>query len=56
MAWQRARNPEQKEQRRVAILDAAATLFEQGGLDNVSLNAIATEAGISNFALNFSKE
>lgn len=47
MAWQRARNPEQKEQRRTAILEAAARLFEQGGLDVVSLKAIASEAGIS---------
>ncbi len=47
MAWQRARNPEQKEQRRTAILEATAKLFEEGGLDGVSLNAIANEAGIS---------
>lgn len=47
MAWQRARNPEQKEQRRTAILEATAKLFEEKGLDGVSLNAIASEAGIS---------
>jgi AcrR family transcriptional regulator len=47
MAWQRARNPEQKEQRRTAILEATAKLFEEEGLDGVSLNAIANEAGIS---------
>ena len=47
MVWQRARNPEQKEQRRAALLEAAATLFEQEGLDGVSLNAIANQAGIS---------
>lgn len=47
MAWQRARNPEQKEQRRTGILDATAKLFEDEGLESVSLNAIANAAGIS---------
>jgi len=47
MAWQRARNPEQKEQRRTEILDATARLFEAQGLEGVSLNGIAAEAGIS---------
>lgn len=47
MTWQRARNPEQKEQRRTDILDATARLFEAQGLDGVSLNGIAAEAGIS---------
>jgi AcrR family transcriptional regulator len=47
MTWQRARSPEQKEQRRAAILEAAATLYESQGLDRASLNAIAREAHIS---------
>jgi len=47
MVWQRARKPEQIEQRRLALLDAAAKLFEQQGFDKVSLNAIARAANIS---------
>ncbi|MFH2008741.1 MAG: TetR family transcriptional regulator [bacterium] len=47
MSWQRATKPEQKEQRRAAILEATAELFEQHGIDGASLNAIATQAGIS---------
>ncbi len=47
MAWQRARNPEQKAERRAEILDATARLFETAGLEGASLNAIAAEAGIS---------
>lgn len=45
--WQRARQPEQKEQRRAAILEAAAELFERDGFDKLSLTAIARQAGIS---------
>jgi AcrR family transcriptional regulator len=47
MVWKRARNPEQKEQRRLALLDAAARLFEQQPFDEISLNAIARAANIS---------
>lgn len=47
MTWKRARSPEQKEQRRAAILEAAAALFEEGGLDKASLNAIARAAHLS---------
>lgn len=47
MAWKRARKPEQKEQRRTVILNAAAQLFERHGLDKVSLNAIAKQSKIS---------
>ncbi len=47
MTWKRARSPEQKEQRRRAILAAAATLFEDKGLERASLNAIARKACIS---------
>lgn len=45
--WQRARRPEQKEQRRAAILQAAAVVYERDGLEQASLNAIAREAAIS---------
>jgi AcrR family transcriptional regulator len=45
MSWQRARQPEQKEERRQEILNAAAKLFESGDYNSVSFNAIAREAG-----------
>lgn len=45
--FQRARRPEQKEQRRATILAAAADLFEAGGFERVSLNAIARRAGLA---------
>ncbi len=45
--FQRARRPEQKEQRRAAILAAAAELFEANGFEGVSLNAIARRAGLA---------
>jgi AcrR family transcriptional regulator len=41
----RARQPEQIELRREAILRAALGLFQRDGLENVSLNDIAREAG-----------
>jgi AcrR family transcriptional regulator len=47
MAWQRARQPEQKEQRRQAIMEAAALLFKERDYDDVSLNAIAQQAGMA---------
>ena len=47
MGWQRARSPEQKEQRRAEILAAAASLFDRDGLDGAGLNAIARQAGLS---------
>jgi AcrR family transcriptional regulator len=43
--FQRARRPAQVEQRKEAILSAALTLFLRCGLENVSLNDIAREAG-----------
>jgi len=43
--FQRARQPEQIEQRREDILRAALTLFQRSGLENVSLNDLAREAG-----------
>ena len=45
--FQRARQPAQKEQRRQAILSAAAALFAEGGYDALSLTAIADRVGLS---------
>lgn len=47
MTWLRARTPEQIEERRRAILEAAAGLFSELGYESVRLAAIATRAGIS---------
>ncbi|MEM1415930.1 MAG: TetR family transcriptional regulator [Myxococcota bacterium] len=47
MVWQRARSDEQKEQRRRALLEAAARLHEAQPLDAISLSAIAREANVS---------
>lgn len=46
-SFKRARQPQQKEQRRRDILAAASDLFETHGFDGVSLNAIAREAGLA---------
>lgn len=46
-SFQRARRPAQKEQRRQAILDAAAALLAEGGLEAVSLNAIGRQVGLA---------
>ncbi len=51
MDFQRARSPERKEQRRQAILDAAAQVLDRDGIDATSLNAIAREAGIVKSAI-----
>ncbi|HTQ06799.1 MAG TPA: TetR family transcriptional regulator [Polyangiaceae bacterium] len=45
--FQRARKPDEKAQRREAILEAAAQLFDEKGLDGVSLNAVARQVGIA---------
>ena len=45
--FKRARQPEQIEQRRRDILNAAATLMAEKGFDQVSLNAIARSAGVA---------
>jgi len=45
--WQRARNPHQKARRREEILAAAKRLFAKGSYDEVSLNGIARESGMS---------
>ena len=46
-AWERARRPEQKQQRREEILAAAADLFDREGIDGTTLSAIARAAGLS---------
>ncbi|MFG3343417.1 TetR family transcriptional regulator [Glycomyces sp. NPDC048151] len=43
----RARRPEQKQQRREAILDAARTLAAESGVGRVSLGNVATAVGLA---------
>jgi len=45
--FQRARQPEQKEQRRQELLDAASHLIAEGGLEAVTLTAIARAAKVA---------
>ena len=45
--FKRARQPEQREQRRQDILQSAARLMAEKGFDQVSLNAIARGAGVA---------
>ena len=45
--FQRARSPEQKAQRRAAILDAAARLGAANGVRKVSLGDIAKSVGLT---------
>ena len=45
--FQRARDPEQKEQRRQELLAAARRLLASGGIPAVGLSAIAREAGLA---------
>lgn len=45
--FRRARHPDQKEQRRHELLAAAAALLAAGGVDAVSLSAIARAAGVA---------
>lgn len=47
MCWERARKPEQKALRREAIVTAAKALFSENDYEQISLNGIAREAGIS---------
>jgi AcrR family transcriptional regulator len=49
--FQRARRPEQKRQREVAILEAARRLALRDGVRNVSLADIATDVGMHKTAL-----
>ncbi|HEU0222902.1 MAG TPA: helix-turn-helix domain-containing protein, partial [Paracoccaceae bacterium] len=44
--FQRARSPEQKAHRRRAILEAAAALLAEGGIEATTLAAIAERAGL----------
>ena len=46
-SFQRAREPAQKEQRRQELVHAAAELLAEGGLDAVTLSAIARAAGLA---------
>ncbi|WP_284744641.1 TetR/AcrR family transcriptional regulator [Amycolatopsis sp. RTGN1] len=46
-AFLRARRPEQKEQRRTAILTAARELALESGVRNVSLGSVATAVGLA---------
>ncbi|MEM9175631.1 MAG: TetR family transcriptional regulator [Myxococcota bacterium] len=45
--WQRARRPEQKAERRRAILDATLALLDAGGVEGTTLSEIARRAGLS---------
>lgn len=45
--WERARKPEQIEERRESILSAARHLLDKGGVDSAGLSAIAREAALS---------
>ena len=46
-AWQRAHSPEQKAERREAILDAAADLFRERPIAAISIGEVAQRAGIA---------
>ncbi len=46
-SWSRARRPEQKRERRNAILSAAVMLLDDKGLESTSLSEIARASGIS---------
>lgn len=46
-AWQRARRPEQKEERRQAIFAAALSLLDEVGVEGTTLSEIARRAGLS---------
>jgi len=45
--WQRAHSPEQKEQRRAAILEAAAALFQERPIAEISIGEVAQRAGLA---------
>lgn len=47
LSFQRAREPQEKEQRRQSLLDAAARLLAEGGLEAVTLSAIARTADLA---------
>lgn len=47
MTWQRARSDEKRHERKMAIYEAAYSLFEAHGYNDVSFNGIAAEAGFT---------
>jgi AcrR family transcriptional regulator len=47
MSFQRARTEEQREERRTDILESAAALLHESGIEGTSLNGIARRAGIA---------
>ena len=47
LEFQRARQPEQKQQRRADILQSAVEMLEEEGIDGVSLNALARRVGLA---------
>lgn len=47
MNWQRARTDEKRHERKVAIYEAAYSLFKAHGYNDVSFNGIAAEAGFT---------
>lgn len=51
MNWQRARNPDQKAERVDAILAAAAALFDEKELSDISMKDVAERAGLGKASL-----
>ena len=51
MNWQRARNPDQKAERIDAILAAAAALFDEKELSDISMRDVADRAGLGKASL-----
>ena len=51
MNWQRARNPDQKAERVDAILAAAAALFDEKELSDISMRDVAARAGLGKASL-----
>ncbi len=45
--WQRARRPEEKAERREAILSAAISLLDESGVEGTTLSEIARQSGVS---------
>ena len=46
MNWQRARQPEQKAERRTVILEAAAALFDEREFADISMRDVAERSGL----------
>ncbi len=51
MNWQRARQPAQKAERMMAILDAAASLFDEKELAEITMRDVAVQAGVGKASL-----